>query len=138
MKIEEALDLIINTDYSLFTDEKASKAFDMALFALSVCAGVKKDVSKLESLDDPIAGVLAASYGRMIEEIEKIGGEDIMHYEELWDRLYNWLNDMRFSIAPDETVTDAIDRNDRLTQVDLLDEIMEWMVDQEEAIKNGK
>ena len=61
---------------------------------------------------------------------KKLEDRPIMHYEVLWDKLYNWLNDMRFSIAPDETVTDAIERNDRLTRVDLLDEIMEWMVDQ--------
>ena len=76
MSIEEALDIIINTDYSKFTNKKQERAFDMALFALSVCAGVKKDVSKLESLDDPVAGVLASAYGRMIEEIEKIGSVD--------------------------------------------------------------
>lgn len=45
-----------------------------------------------------------------------------------WDRLYNWLNDMRFGIAPDETVTDIDERNVRTSQVDLLDEIMEWMI----------
>ena len=60
------------------------------------------------------------------------------NYEALWNKLYKTLNDMRFAIAPDETVTDAIERYDRLTQVDLLDEIMDWMVNQEEAIKNGK
>ncbi len=72
MKIEEALELIVNTNYSEFTDKKQEKAFDMALFALSICCGIKGDVSKLESLGDPVA----ASYGRMIEEIEKIGGEE--------------------------------------------------------------
>lgn len=56
--------------------------------------------------------------------------KDSKNYEELWDGLYNWLNDMRFSIAPDETVTDDNERNVRSIQVDLLDEIMEWMVDQ--------
>lgn len=62
----------------------------------------------------------------------EVSNEDkpIMHYEELWDRLYNWLYDMRFSIAPDETVTDDNERKVRSIQVDLLDEIMEWMVDQ--------
>lgn len=71
-------------------------------------------------------------YDTALKALEQQLSKDkpIMHYEELWDRLYIWLNDMRFSIAPDETVTDAIERNDRLTQVDLLDEIMEWMVDQ--------
>lgn len=46
---------------------------------------------------------------------------------EAWNRLYIWLNDMRLGIAPDETVTDMNERHDRLVQVDLLDEIIEWM-----------
>lgn len=49
-----------------------------------------------------------------------------------WDRLYSWLNDMRFGIAPDETVTDIDERIVRTAQVDLLDEIMEWMVEPQE------
>ena len=52
--------------------------------------------------------------------------------EPKWDRLYSWLNDMRFGIAPDETVTDIDERNERQAQVDLLDEIMEWMVEPQE------
>ena len=48
------------------------------------------------------------------------------------DRLYSWLNDMRLGIAPDETVTDIDERNVRTAQVDLLDEIMEWMVEPQE------
>ena len=47
--------------------------------------------------------------------------------EPKWDRLYSWLNDMRLGIAPDETVTDIDERNVRTAQVDLLDEIMEWI-----------
>lgn len=47
--------------------------------------------------------------------------------EPKWDRLYSWLNDMRLGIAPDETVTDVDERNERTAQVDLLDEIMEWI-----------
>lgn len=74
MTIEEGLEIIINTDYSKFTDEKQEKAFDMALLALSICAGVKEDIPKLESLRDPVAGIFAAAYGRMIEEIENVGG----------------------------------------------------------------
>lgn len=46
-----------------------------------------------------------------------------------WDRLFNWLNDMRFAIAPDESVTDPQERQDRLIQVDLIDDIMEFMED---------
>lgn len=45
-----------------------------------------------------------------------------------WDRLYNWLNDMRLGIAPDETVTDIDERHCRESQTDILDEIMEWMI----------
>lgn len=54
-------------------------------------------------------------------------------YKKLWDRLYNWLNDMRLGIAPDEFVTDDDERHDRLLQIDLIDELMEWMNDQEES-----
>lgn len=54
-------------------------------------------------------------------------------YKKLWDRLYNWLNDMRLGIAPDEFVTDDNERQDRLLQIDLIDELMEWMDDQEES-----
>lgn len=74
MTIEEALDVMINTNYSLFTDEKGRKAFDMALFGLSIWAGVKEDVSVLEGLDDPVASVIAESFKNRIVEIEKIGG----------------------------------------------------------------
>lgn len=52
-------------------------------------------------------------------------------YKKLWDRLYNWLNDMRLGIAPDEFVTDDNERQDRLLQIDLIDELMEWMDEQE-------
>lgn len=73
MTIEEALDIMIDTNYSLFTDEKERKAFDMALFALSIWAGVKEDVSILEGLDDPVACVLAESFKNKIAAIENIG-----------------------------------------------------------------
>ena len=49
-----------------------------------------------------------------------------------WDMLYNWLNEMRLGIAPDETVTDINERHERQLQIDLLDEIMEWMNEQED------
>lgn len=74
MTIEEALDIMIETNYSLFTNEKERTAFDMALFGLSIWAGVKEDISALESLDDPIASVIAESFKNRILEIEKIGG----------------------------------------------------------------
>ena len=44
-----------------------------------------------------------------------------------WDSLYLWLNDLRFSMAPDETVMDQEERKKRLIQIDLIDEIMEVM-----------
>ena len=52
-------------------------------------------------------------------------------YKMICDRLYRWLNDMRYAIAPDETVTDEDERHDRLLQIDLIDELMEWMIEQE-------
>lgn len=61
-----------------------------------------------------------------------------IHYKELWDRLYKGLNGMRLAIAPDETVTDIDKRKYRCAQIDLIDEVMEWMVDQEEEVKNAK
>lgn len=73
MSIEEALDIMIETNYSLFTNEKERKAFDMALFSLSIWAGVKEDISELESLGDPVASVIAESFKTRILEIEKIG-----------------------------------------------------------------
>ena len=45
----------------------------------------------------------------------------------LFEQLYSWLNDMRLSIAPDETVTDIDERHVRTAQVDMIDEIMEWI-----------
>lgn len=57
----------------------------------------------------------------------------LVEQEPKWDRLYSWLNDMRLGIAPDETVTDIDERNVRTAQVDLLDEIMEWMVEPQES-----
>ena len=45
-----------------------------------------------------------------------------------WDRLYSWMNDMRLAIAPDETVYNDDERRERQAQVDLLDDIMEWML----------
>ena len=73
MSIEEALDIMVETNYSLFTNEKERKAFDMALFSLSIWAGVKEDISELESLGDPVASVIAESFKTRILEIEKIG-----------------------------------------------------------------
>lgn len=49
-----------------------------------------------------------------------------------WDRLYILLNDMRLGIAPDESVSDPDERNKRLIQVDLIDEIMLYMEDMDD------
>lgn len=57
--------------------------------------------------------------------IKALGQEQ--RWARLWARLYTWLANMHLSIAPDETVTDIDERNVRIAQVDLLDEIMEWM-----------
>lgn len=59
-------------------------------------------------------------------------------YEALWNKLYKGLNDMRLAIAPDETLTDVDKRKYRRAQIDLIDEVMDWMVDQEEEVKNAK
>lgn len=61
-----------------------------------------------------------------------MGLKENTNYKLIFNRLYNWLNDMRLAIAPDETVTDEDERQDRLLQVDLIDELMEWMIEQEE------
>lgn len=57
-------------------------------------------------------------------------------YKNNWDRLYNWLNDMRLDIAPDETITDKYERDIRLIQVDLIDELMEWMEQVESEVND--
>ncbi len=57
-----------------------------------------------------------------------------LEQESKWDRLYSWLNDMRFSIVPDETTPDD-ERNERLAQVDVIDDIMEWMVEPQDSEK---
>ena len=57
-----------------------------------------------------------------------------LEQESKWDGLYSWLNDMRFSIAPDET-TPYDERNERLAQVYVIDDIMEWMVEPQDSEK---
>lgn len=46
--------------------------------------------------------------------------------EEKLAALYTWLNDMRLGIAPDENTPDD-ERGERQAQVDVIDQIMEWM-----------
>ena len=67
--------------------------------------------------------------------MEKVGTD---HWEKLWDKLYDWLNDTRLSVAPDETVKDDIERNERLAQADMLDEVMECMIDLESRREVGE
>ena len=47
-----------------------------------------------------------------------------------WYKLFNWLNDMRFAIAPDETTPEE-EIQERLIQVELLDEILNYMIEKE-------
>lgn len=54
---------------------------------------------------------------------------EALKQESKFDRLYDWLNDMRLGIAPDETTPDD-ERGKRQAQVDLLDVIIDWMVEQ--------
>jgi len=61
-----------------------------------------------------------------------------MNWEKLWDELYDWLNDTRLSVAPDETVKDEIERHERLAQADMLDEVMECMLDLESRREVGE
>lgn len=49
-----------------------------------------------------------------------------MNDNDLIVRLYSWLNDMRLGIAPDETTPDD-ERRERQAQVDVIDDIMEWI-----------
>ena len=43
-----------------------------------------------------------------------------------WEKLYLWLNDVRLGIAPDES-TPEDERRQREAQVDIIDDIMEWI-----------
>jgi len=46
-----------------------------------------------------------------------------------WEKLFNWVNDTAFAIAPDETVTDYDERSNRLAQYDVLQEVLEKMLE---------
>lgn len=70
-----------------------------------------------------------------VEALDMVIAE--LEQEPKWDRLYSWLNDMRLGIAPDETVTDIDERNVRTAQVDLLDDIMEWIEKHPQEPKTG-
>ena len=56
--------------------------------------------------------------------------------EPKWDRLYSWLNDMRYGIAPDENTPDD-ERREREAQVDVIDDIMEWIEKHPQEPKTG-
>jgi hypothetical protein len=43
------------------------------------------------------------------------------------DRLYNYLNDMRLGIAPDDTVSDTDERRVRRAQTDIIDCVIEFL-----------
>lgn len=82
---------------------------------------IKKDI---RSIENKVRSAFNQGYD--------MGLKENINYKLIFIRLYNWLNDMRLAIAPDETVTDEDERHDRLLQVDLIDELMEWMIEQEE------
>ena len=48
--------------------------------------------------------------------------------DDKWNKLFNYLNDTRLAIAPDERVTDPEELSQRLAQTDILDCIMEEMI----------
>ena len=58
--------------------------------------------------------------------------DEIATLETKWDKLYRWLNDFCFAIAPDETVTDYEERQDRTAQYDVLQEVMDMMTELDE------
>lgn len=76
--------------------------------------------------------VILSMYGLEISEVFDMAIKALKEQIK-FDRLYNWLNDMRFGIAPDETTPDD-ERGERQAQVDVLDMIMEWMVEQHESV----
>ena len=55
--------------------------------------------------------------------------DEIVKLETKWDRLFRWLNDFSFGIAPDETVTDYEERQERTAQYDVLQEVLEMMIE---------
>lgn len=77
--------------------------------------GIEKKCGKCD-LVMPSKEPILEAYKMAIKALEQ---------EPKWDKLYSWLNDMRLGIAPDETVTDIDERNARIAQTDILDEIME-------------
>lgn len=76
MKIEEALEIINNTNfYSCFTNDKQDEAFDMAIAALVLFQGYKRDIKVLERIKgDHLAQIISNFFRKDIEILE--GSED--------------------------------------------------------------
>lgn len=76
MTIEEALEIINNTNfYSCFTNDKQDEAFDMAIGALVLFQGYKRDIKVLERIKgDHLAHIIANYFKKEIEILE--GSDD--------------------------------------------------------------
>ena len=87
-------------------------------------------MSSCDNVDMQIAMGFAKG---IINDLSSVSAENVGtdHWEKLLDELYDWLNDTRLNIAPDETVKDDIERHERLAQADMLDEVVEYMLDLE-------
>ena len=75
MKIEEALEIINNTNFhSCFTNEKQDEALDMAIGALLLFQVYKREIKVLErKKGDYLAHVIASTYRKEIEILEGSG-----------------------------------------------------------------
>lgn len=127
------------------TCKECDEALDMAIKALEQqpCTDA---ISRQEAIDamatwDWQELYLPIHFKQLLEDLstvsvaEKVGTD---HWEKLWYELYNWLNDTRLNIAPDETVKDDVERHERLAQADMLDEVMECMLDLESRREEGE
>lgn len=57
--------------------------------------------------------------------------DELATLETKWDKLYRWLNDFHYGIAPDESIPDD-EYHDRTIIADVLDDVMEQMTKLEE------
>lgn len=57
--------------------------------------------------------------------------KELKAYREIWSKLGMWLADTRLAIAPDETLDDVDEKLVRVSQVDMIDTVLEWMDKQE-------
>lgn len=73
MTIEEALEIINNTNfYSCFTNEKQDEAFNMAVKALVLFEGYKRDIKVLErKKGDHLAQVIINCFKNDIDILER-------------------------------------------------------------------